>query len=363
MPSIILTENQYINLIDAVEKENTIDLQDLQEKWDNLSENTKEFILEYLCYFNNADSKILKENKWYNTVGDILGIFDPSGLVDLINGFSYLNQGDYFFGLLSMVSVIPYVGDAVAKPLIGLGKTSKLVKGIDEALKITRAGGDVAKASKIIEEGAKSSSLIAKFVESSAKWGPKLTEAIKKIPMVPKGLKKVIIDWIELFTKAAGTSKTAVNVSKNLAKQIATKSPKEAAELIKTFKAGLKNDAKLFKNFKPKDPSFMAKYFWPGFTLGLRRNRDLVSLTRRTKFWAGFLDFIGMGNFVGPEEVVNKLGVEESDKLLRQYANSKEGQDNMRSDYSSAPDDATSDSEQGDQSNELLKQLISMAVK
>ena len=30
----------------------------------------------------------LNEDRWYNTVGDIVGIFDPTGVVDLVNGVS-----------------------------------------------------------------------------------------------------------------------------------------------------------------------------------------------------------------------------------------------------------------------------------
>jgi hypothetical protein len=61
----------------------------------------------------------INESEWYNTVGDILGIVDPTGVVDLVNGISYFSQGDHLFGLLSIISVIPYAGDVVAKPVMG----------------------------------------------------------------------------------------------------------------------------------------------------------------------------------------------------------------------------------------------------
>ena len=31
----------------------------------------------------------LNEAKWWNAIGDVLGIFDPTGAVDLINGLDY----------------------------------------------------------------------------------------------------------------------------------------------------------------------------------------------------------------------------------------------------------------------------------
>ena len=67
-------------------------------------------------YYLNENT-VITEAEWYNAVGSVIGIFDPTGLVDFINGISYLSQGDMFFGLLSMISVVPYIGDA-AKYLI-----------------------------------------------------------------------------------------------------------------------------------------------------------------------------------------------------------------------------------------------------
>jgi hypothetical protein len=77
---------------------------------------------------------ILKENKiqlneseWYNTVGDVLGLIDPTPTVDFINGLSYISQGDYLFGLLSLIYAVPYFGDAVAKPVTGALKIGSSV--------------------------------------------------------------------------------------------------------------------------------------------------------------------------------------------------------------------------------------------
>jgi hypothetical protein len=39
------------------------------------------------------DHDILNE-AWWNTLGDIVGIFDPTGIVDLVNGADYIRQGD-----------------------------------------------------------------------------------------------------------------------------------------------------------------------------------------------------------------------------------------------------------------------------
>ena len=98
----------------------------LQEKWDNLFKEEKIFVVEFLRSAYPEKSKLLKESKWYNTLGDIVGIFDPTGIIDVVNGISYWRQGDKLFALLSFISAVPYVGDLVAKPVVGLFKMAVL---------------------------------------------------------------------------------------------------------------------------------------------------------------------------------------------------------------------------------------------
>jgi hypothetical protein len=68
---------------------------------------------------NISNEKKVVNEAWYNTVMDVLGIADPTGIVDIVNGISYFSQGDHLFGLLSLISAIPYAGDVVAKPVLG----------------------------------------------------------------------------------------------------------------------------------------------------------------------------------------------------------------------------------------------------
>ena len=93
------------------------------------------------------NTESLNESEWYNTAFDIAGIFDPTGTIDLVNGVSYWNQGDKLFALLSWVSVIPYVGDVLAKPVVGVlkvgGKATRAFKGAvvaGDAVKIAEEG-------------------------------------------------------------------------------------------------------------------------------------------------------------------------------------------------------------------------------
>ena len=55
----------------------------------------------------------------------MVGIFDPTGIADITNAVLYFGRGEILFGMLSLVSVIPYLGDAIAKPIITTTKTTK----------------------------------------------------------------------------------------------------------------------------------------------------------------------------------------------------------------------------------------------
>ena len=86
--------------------------------------------------WEEEDEDLLNESKWYNTFLDFVGIVDPTGIADGINAMSYFRQGDILYGMLSLISLVPYVGDAIAKPFIGLMKAGKInAKAINAGLK------------------------------------------------------------------------------------------------------------------------------------------------------------------------------------------------------------------------------------
>ncbi len=178
--------------------------------------NEKQFLL---LKENLQNQKLINEAEWYNTLGDILGIFDPTGIVDFANGISYMKQGDTLFGVLSMISVFPVVGDAVAKPLLLLGKSGKVIRNAELALKLTKAG-KMAEATKIIQDLSKTNKYWAKFTNSVRSWGPKLIQKIDKLPggLLTKGLKNTIIDWIKLLTNANKGTRSATRIARRVSK-------------------------------------------------------------------------------------------------------------------------------------------------
>jgi len=117
-----------------------------------------------------SENYMINEAKWYNTLGDIVGIFDPTGVVDFVNGISYLKQGDTVFGILSMISVIPYLGDLAAKPLLFLGKSSKVIRNAEYAQKLAKMG-KVDEATKILTKLGETNQLWRQLTTSVNRWG------------------------------------------------------------------------------------------------------------------------------------------------------------------------------------------------
>lgn len=319
-----------------------IDVQQLQEKWEKLTISDREFCVDFLKEINK--NKQLNEAQWYNTVGDILGIFDPTGVVDLINGISYMRQGDLFFGFLSMVAAIPYVGDFVAKPLIGIGKTSGLMKNIDRAMDLAKMGR-TSEAGIILDKASRQSTLMSNFLKSVPRWGQKLKNAIDSLPYkkITNNFRRVIKDWIDLFSNIAKKryavrAVSTANLAKKLKKPL---SSKDAETLILGLQKTIETQGRVFKNMKfAKDAGFMTKNVWPFITPGkMWRNRSVSAMMNRTKFYTGFLDYMGWGNFVGPEELTGKMSEEELNKKFQEYTKTSQAQQYWNEDMANLDSD------------------------
>lgn len=214
----------------------------------------------------------LNEDRWYNTVGDIVGIFDPTGVVDLVNGVSYWNQGDKLFALLSFISAVPILGDAIAKPVVGVMKIG------GETAKVFKAAAISGDAVKIAKSAKSMGGPVAKLVETAPNWGQKLVAILKKsVGNVPGlgGLIKVIEEYVLIFTKAGKEMNAGGKV---------TSFSKNAGEL----------------------QSFGNKYLSGGMGRFFG-NRATRSLMRRSKWYLKLLDTFGISNFVGPEELEQQI--------------------------------------------------------
>lgn len=341
--------------IDKIYEEEKLKL--IQEKWDKLSGKEKKFVLEMLKQIYPEKSRLISEAKWYNTVGDIVGIFDPTGVVDLINGISYWRQGDKLFAILSWISVIPYVGDLVAKPVVGL---FKLGGSTGKAFKAAAKAGDAAKMAEIAKQGGPLAGLLGKVNT----WAPKILEplarGVKRVPGVGPGLVKGVEDYIKLFKDASKkmdvAAETAIKLTAKGAKNPLTKA--EAGQLRDALK-----QATTFKGFR----EFTGK---GGFSAGMGRlwgNRGTRGLMRRTKWYLGLLDFLGLANFVGPEELEEKIG--NLDQKVEEYSKTEQSQQYWEEDMKvagpeapTAPQQPEPESSSSAFGNDAITTLIKLMV-
>jgi len=315
MKKNILNENEFKNKILEIYEEEKMII--LNEKWNRLSSIDKRFSIEFLKVVYPERSKLINESKWYNTLGDIAGIFDPTGAIDFVNGISYWRQGDHLFAMLSWISVFPYLGDAIAKPVIGVFKAGGIV---GKEFKMAMMAKDALK----MGQAAKSSGPLKTFLMRSPEWGAQLLKTLKgtvgKIPFVNKII-PIVEDYVKLFKDASVGVKTAGTGAKG------------AEGVFKGFRnfKGVKNN--WFKYMTSNAP------LWEKLNAGSFRifggNPATRSLMRRSKWYLGFLDTVGLANTtVGPEELESK--VPDLESKLEKYNRSSEGIRNMEEDIANS---------------------------
>jgi hypothetical protein len=298
MKQTILTETQLKFRLVEIYKEEQFKI--LEEKWNKLSSSDKKFVVEFVKEFLPKNSKVLKEARWWNTLGDIVGVFDPTGVVDIINALDYFRQGDKLFGMMSLISAIPYVGDLVGKPIIGVlkagGGAAKFLKGLKTSTQWAAA------ASKY--------PILVKLFEKIGTLGPKLVELIKRVPG-GKGFVKTIEEWVGMITKATKEYKSGVKP--------------------KMFRGHGTGKWSYLKYMTSADRTFLEK-FAAGAPRLFGGNPATRSLLRRSKWYLRFLDKIGMGNFVGsPDELMKK--VPDLDSKIADFNKTPEGQELALQDF------------------------------
>jgi hypothetical protein len=277
MKSLVFQNNEYSRIIKIVE---------------SFDDEAKLAVVEYLkiLYPNNTIELNESAMDWIQTAGDVIGIFDPTGVVDLVNGVIYFSRGQKFFGILSMISAIPYIGDAIAKPIKGYAMASKGVKGLEVAM----ATG---KTTKVANEILKGDKAVKTLANSTSKWAQPLINLLekgKRIPLIGRFF-NLISDWIKLFTAGA----------------------KEASVAGKTS-----SSVRLFRDFNVDKMGKITKFFR---NIGWWRNPQLSKLILKTKFWGRFLDYMGITKFTTPEQLVNKYGEETIKEKMEEFSNTREG--------------------------------------
>lgn len=322
MKGIVLQESEFNDKVKQIYREEQFKV--LNEKWKTLSKNERLFVVEFYKAIHPENSELINESKWYNTVGDIAGIFDPTGVIDLANGVSYWKQDDKLFAILSWISVIPLLGDFIAKPVVGVLKLGgDAIKGFRYAA----AGKD---ALKLAEAAKAAGGPVAKFVEKSPSWGTKLVELLRssvgKVPFLGK-IVGLVEEYIKLFTTASKEMKIGADIGKGLG--VAEKqSLKTTFKGFREYGGGgnylkyiTKSNASLWKKFVGGAPRLFG-------------NAATRSLMRRTKWYLGFLDWLGIADTkTTPDELAKKYS--DLDSKVNQYNTTEDAQQSWSEDFGS----------------------------
>lgn len=337
---IVINESDLNRVIKKINSDKQ-SITEFKDRYSNMSDDDKELCVSLIEYFNPHLKVQLNEAEWYNTVLDILGVVDPTPIVDTLNGISYLKQGDKFYAMLSFISAVPLVGDVIGKGFMLAGRGSKVVKSTDAALKLANKGTPEAinMATKMIQDIGKESGLMAKLLGTVRQWVPKLIDIIDNIPLGKLGqpLKNTVKDWLRLFSKAGAGSAKAVGLAKTFKGLTKT----DAIKVLTDMKAAVKADTRLFREFggtAAKGLSGMKNYKMSGMPR-LFGNKATRSLMRRTKLWTGFLDYIGVGNFVGPDETIRRMGPKEFNEKMEEYAKTAGAKQNWEDDFKDVPEE------------------------
>ena len=363
MAEIIIKESQLKLIKGELAKQSEMRL--AEEKWNKFSDEEKEFLVEFLKAVYPKKTKLIKES-WYNTLGDIVGIFDPTGVVDLVNGISYISQGENLFGFLSIISAIPLAGDFVAKPvMIALKLRKPSAKALEAVMKTAKAG-DTAKAAADLSKLAATGGITGTFVKGIEKIAPSIKSVIERVPggFLTSGIKKTILGWLDLFGKAGKEVKIAKQVTGNLASRMARMAPDVAVKELEILSKAIKSSSGVFTGYRTTKGLFSWKTVFGGMPQLMGRNKSVRALMRQSKWWLGFLDYIGLGNFVGPDELSEKLGGEDAmQRKMEEYNKTPDAKKNFEDQYGSERTESQTDNRQNTSSSTISKPDIDPLAK
>jgi len=304
---------------------------------------------------------------------DFIGWIDPTPISDTINGFIYWNRGNRLFAFLTWISALPFIGDIAAKPVVMtlknlknaakrgggeeiLGVSDDIVKQMENALD----AGDVEEFTRLVDmNGGAMTDVVRNFdqptiLDSILQKLTDLKNVIKRIPFIG-GLPTVIDEWTNVFTKASKQIKTSKEISDYYAKalKMGIKPLSDIDQKLLTQELNELNRFRGFSNYEPTNPNWWNRYYDGGFGK-LYGNIDMRSLLQRTKWYLGLLDWLNVGNFVGPEEL---------EKRVDNLRNEIEEYDQTEQAQQYAKEDLSEDLSVKDQLNQFLSQSLPSSPK
>ena len=322
MAEYLLSQRQFELINSKIMENQKIEL--AKKNWENFNEEQKELTMSLVEAFYPKRSKVLSE-AWYNTVMDFLGIIDPTPVVDIVNSISYFSQGDTLYGLLTLIGAVPLVGDFVSKPMMAAAKAgSGGFKSLDKAIKLMRnapvGSKEYKAAEEIIEKLAKEPGMVGTLLQKmSGPTGQRVVNTLDELPLGPlSGLKNTMSDYLKILTRAGSKGEKFQSAARGLAADF--KLGKASIADVQKLKDLLKTE-KVFDVATLSKPGFFSNVFFGGIPRIFRspEGRRIRILMGQTKWWLGFLDYVGLGNFVGPEEISSAMSDEEFQKRLEEY--------------------------------------------
>lgn len=275
-----------------------------------------------------------QESDLKGTFLSLAGIFDPTGIVDMYNSYRYYKQGNMIFAFLSLVSAVPYVGDLIGKTVMGSMKVGgpglKYLKAAEDAVK----AGNTNLAIRNLKLLQKTTGPAGKFARTTGEWAGRVDKVLDRISSTTlgSGFGNTMKNWVNLFRSAS--SRTA-----SVRRLIINKTPQEQAKLIKGLEGALRREKFLDPQVLSKPGIFQRILYGGG--LGFGKFTDLFGkstlrtriLMGQTKFYLGFLDYLGIGNFIGPEELSKSMGNQEMLSSMKTYESTTNGQQDLKDEF------------------------------
>jgi hypothetical protein len=122
-----------------------------------------------LAAATEALAKVDADLAWQATgvAADIAGTIDPTPVSDLVSAGVSVRNGDMWGAALSTVSMVPYLGDAVAKPVKAVRATKAIAGLTEKATALRKTITDLTKAKKEAEAAAEITAKEAKIAKEA----------------------------------------------------------------------------------------------------------------------------------------------------------------------------------------------------
>ena len=126
----------------------------------------------------------------------------------------------------------------------------------------------------------------------------------------------------------------------------------------------IKSSPGTFTGYRTTKGLFSWKTVFGGMPQLMGRNKSVRALMRQSKWWLGFLDYIGLGNFVGPDELSEKLGGEDAmQRKMEEYNKTPDAKKNFEDQYGSERTESQTDNRQNTSSSTISKPDIDPLAK